>query len=87
MAPDIRVNGVAPGAVDNAFIRGGYAEGGAQAGPPARFDEEDYLQKIPMGRMGMNEDVVGPVLFLLSDAARYITGQVLHVNGGGFMRD
>ena len=37
--------------------------------------------------MGEPDDVVGPVLFLLSNAARYITGQVLHVNGGAFMRD
>jgi 3-oxoacyl-[acyl-carrier protein] reductase len=87
MAPGVRVNGVAPGAIDNAFIRGGFAHGAAEAGPPARFDENDYLEKIPMRRMAVNEDVVGPMLFLLSDAARYITGQVLHVNGGGFMRD
>jgi len=40
-----------------------------------------------MGRMGVSDDVVGPILFLLSDGARYITGQVLHVNGGVFMRD
>ena len=87
MAPSVRVNGVAPGAVDNPFIRGGFAHGGSEEGPPARFDERVYLQKTPMRRMGVNEDVVGPILFLLSDAARYITGQVLHVNGGGFMRD
>ena len=40
-----------------------------------------------MIRMAVSEDIVGPVLFLMSESARYITGQVLHVNGGGFMRD
>ena len=40
-----------------------------------------------MGRMGVSDDIVGPMLFLLSDSARYITGQVLHVNGGALMRD
>jgi len=87
LAPEIRVNGVAPGAVDTAFIRGGFGEGADESGAPARFDAEAYDAKVPMGRMAASEDVVGPLMFLLSDAARYITGQVLHVNGGAFMRD
>jgi 3-oxoacyl-[acyl-carrier protein] reductase len=37
--------------------------------------------------MGVSDDVVGPMLFLLSENARYVTGQVLHVNGGALMRD
>jgi len=87
LSPGIRVNGVAPGAVDTAFIRGGYGEGAAETGAPARFDAEVYNARVPMGRMALSDDIVGPLLFLLSDAARYITGQVLHVNGGAFMRD
>ena len=87
LAPGIRVNGVAPGAVDTAFIRGGYSEGASEDGAPARFDAEAYNASIPMRRMAVSDDIVGPLLFLLSDAARYITGQTLHVNGGGFMRD
>jgi 3-oxoacyl-[acyl-carrier protein] reductase len=42
---------------------------------------------VPLGRIGTPDDIVGPLLFLMSDAARYITGQVLHVNGGAFLRD
>lgn len=41
-----------------------------------------YQEKVPLGRMATEDDIVGPVLFLCSDAARYITGQVLMVDGG-----
>ncbi|MEL7297357.1 MAG: SDR family oxidoreductase [Pseudomonadota bacterium] len=87
LAPRVTINGVAPGAVDTAFIRGGKAAGASEQGAPARFDVDAYNARIPLGRMAVSEDIVGPLLFLLSDSARYITGQVLHVNGGGFMRD
>ena len=87
LAPSVRVNGVAPGAVDTAFIRGGYGAGAGETGDPERIDTDEYVKLVPLGRMGVPDDVVGPMLFLLSDAARHITGQVLHVNGGAFMRD
>ncbi len=45
--------------------------------------DEDVL--VPLGRMVMADDVAGPVLFLLGPAARYMTGQTLHVNGGAHM--
>jgi 3-oxoacyl-[acyl-carrier protein] reductase len=38
-----------------------------------------------MGRMATPEDIVGPVLFLLSNASAYMTGQTLFVNGGAYM--
>jgi len=41
-----------------------------------------YIRKVPLGRMATEDDIVGPVLFLCSDAARYVTGQVLMVDGG-----
>lgn len=87
LAPGAIVNAVAPGAVDTAFIRGGYGTGAAENGTPERIDPDEYVKLVPLGRMAEPDDIVGPVLFLLSDAARYITGQVLHVNGGAFMRD
>jgi NAD(P)-dependent dehydrogenase (short-subunit alcohol dehydrogenase family) len=40
------------------------------------------LARIPLGRLAEPDDVVGPVLFLFSDAARFCTGQVLYVDGG-----
>jgi len=91
-APKIRVNGVAPGAIDTPFVRGGMGRG-VEAGNinddsgPVRFDLEAYESRVPQGRIGVANDIAGPILFLMSDAARYITGQVLHVNGGAFMRD
>jgi len=43
---------------------------------------ERYEARVPLRRMATEDDIVGPVLFLCSDAARYITGQVLMVDGG-----
>ena len=43
------------------------------------------LGQIPMGKLGMPEDVANAVRFLASDEAKYITGQVIHVNGGMYM--
>ena len=43
------------------------------------------LEQVPIGRMGKIEDVVDAALFLCSEHAQYITGQVLHVNGGFYM--
>ena len=44
--------------------------------------KEDSIEKIPLGYYGKPEDVAGAVAFLASDKAGYITGQVLHVDGG-----
>ncbi|QWK20078.1 MAG: 3-oxoacyl-[acyl-carrier-protein] reductase [Hydrogenobacter thermophilus] len=44
--------------------------------------KQNYLKNIPLGRFGKPEDVAGAVLFLCSPMADYITGEVLHVNGG-----
>lgn len=48
--------------------------------PESRVSE--IVSGIPMGRAGTPEDIAGVAVFLASDAARYITGQVIHVNGG-----
>ncbi|MBL0123696.1 MAG: SDR family oxidoreductase [Betaproteobacteria bacterium] len=50
-----------------------------------RVDIDAYARLVPLARIGVAEDVVGPILFLLSSAARYITGQVLHIDGGALM--
>ena len=46
--------------------------------------KDNFKKQIPMGRFGKPEDVAGVVLFLASDLASYITGEVVHVNGGLF---
>ena len=77
-APGLRVNAVTPSAVDTPFLRGG-------TGRPSRepsLDPATYAATIPLGRLAEADDVVGPILFLLGPASRYMTGQTLHVNGG-----
>jgi 3-oxoacyl-[acyl-carrier protein] reductase len=46
---------------------------------------DTYLNRIPLGRFATPEEVAKPVCFLLSDAASFITGHHLGVNGGAFM--
>jgi len=82
-APRVRVNAVAPGAVDTAFLRGGTGRSSEDGAP--RIDPAGYGQFVPLGRIAQPADVVGPLLFLLSPASTYMTGQTLHVNGGTYM--
>jgi 3-oxoacyl-[acyl-carrier protein] reductase len=70
----ITVNAIAPGFIRTEIHRGMPEEVAAQ-----------FLSQIPLGQFGEVEDIVLPVLFLCSPRARYITGQVLHVNGGFYM--
>lgn len=83
LAPDVRVNCVAPSAVNTAFLRGGTGRSDEQE--PERIDRAAYLQTVPLARIAQPSDIIGPILFLLSDAAGYMTGQTLHVNGGTYM--
>jgi len=71
---NVTVNAVAPGFIDTAMTEGLGAD-----------IKEGLLKQIPLGRLGHPSDIASAVLFLVSDAASYITGQVLHVNGGMHM--
>lgn len=71
----VRVNGVAPGAIDTPMIREGLTEDAL-----ARFQS-----MIPMHRLGSPQEVALTCAFLASPAAHYITGQMLHINGGQLM--
>ena len=71
---NVTVNAVAPGFIDTAMTEGLGAD-----------IKEGLLKQIPLGRLGQASDIASAVLFLVSDAASYITGQVLHVNGGMHM--
>lgn len=83
LAPHTRVNCVAPSAVDTAFLRGGTGRSDEQQAE--RLDRAAYAKTIPLGRIAAPDDITGPILFLLSDEAKYITGQVIHINGGTYM--
>ncbi len=82
-APKVRVNAVAPGAVDTAFLRGGTGRSDESAAPT--LDPAAYGKLVPLGRMAVPQDVTDPILFLISPAASYITGQTLQINGGTYM--
>jgi 3-oxoacyl-[acyl-carrier protein] reductase len=77
LAPfNIRVNSVAPGWVDTDMCAGVFGEPGMR----------DKVRKtIPLNRIPPPEDIAGPILFLASDLARHITGEVLNVNGGSVL--
>lgn len=71
----IKVNTVAPGPVATPWHK------------DIKLLEDRYLSKIPLQRLGKAEDISNLVMFLASDAASYITGQAIHVNGGMLMVD
>ena len=56
-------------------------------GRPLEETEARHAGRIPLGRIGQPTDIVGAAVFLASKSANYITGQVLHVNGGMVMND
>ena len=71
----IRVNAVSPGTVDNYFHE--------------KYSNRDILNAMlaqtPAGKLGTNEEVADVILFLCSDASRYIHGQTIEINGGMYM--
>jgi len=71
---NIRVNAVSPGFIDTDMTAGLNAELKAK-----------MTEGIPLGRLGSSDEVARAVLFLASDAASYVTGEVLKVNGGMYM--
>ena len=74
MAPQVRVNAIAPGLVKTDFARALWEPAGDAAG-----------RGLPLGRLGEPDDIAGSAVFLASDAARWITGHVLVVDGGALV--
>jgi len=71
----IRVNAIAPGLTDTAQPRYGNTD-----------DELAEMAKlVPLGRMAQPEEIAALSVFLASDVAAYVTGQVYHINGGAYM--
>jgi 3-oxoacyl-[acyl-carrier protein] reductase len=74
-APDILVNCVAPGWVDTEM-----------AAPALNGGEKERIARtIPLGRIPTAEEIAGPIVFLCSDLASHVTGEVLNVNGGSVL--
>jgi NAD(P)-dependent dehydrogenase (short-subunit alcohol dehydrogenase family) len=71
----IRVNAIAPGTTDTAQPRYGNTEDELAA----------FAKTLPIPRLGRPEEIASMAVFLASDQAAWITGQVYHVNGGGYM--
>jgi 3-oxoacyl-[acyl-carrier protein] reductase len=71
----VTVNAIAPGFIDTDMTRG------------TMPDEvtRKFMEQVPLGRIGKVEDVVNAALFFCSPHSGYVTGQVLHVNGGFYM--
>ena len=70
----IRVNGLAPGYVETALVADLIAGG--------RLDKESLKRRTPLGRLGTEDEVADCALFLASDRARFITGQIVGIDGG-----
>lgn len=76
LAPDILVNCVAPGWVDTDM----------SVGPLSDPEEQkQILSVIPMRRVATAEEIAGPILFLASDLATFMTGEIVNVNGGAVL--
>jgi len=71
----VRVNAIAPGRIETAKVRSHYTDAEWKASN----------ERIPLGHPGAVEDVADAVAYLASDAAKHVTGQTLHVNGGRIM--
>lgn len=70
----VRFNCVAPGITDTDMTH-----------DRIEMDRDSYLEKLPVGRIGQPEDIANAVLFLASEKAGNITGQVIHCNGGMYL--
>ena len=76
LAPrDVTVNCVAPGWVETEMCADPFADGG----------KERIAASIPLGRIATVRDIAGPIVFLCSDLARHVTGEILNVNGGSVL--
>jgi 3-oxoacyl-[acyl-carrier protein] reductase len=71
----VRVNTVAPGRIETPRVRANYTDA----------EWEAAAKRIPLGHAGQPQDVAEAVAYLSSDAAKHMTGQTIHVNGGRIM--
>lgn len=79
---DIRVNAVAPGQIATEFTEGWSDEAERAASQKSSEDGNGLIKPVPLGRAGHPGDIVGAALFLASEDASYVTGDLLFVDGG-----
>jgi len=75
---NVRINAVAPNEVNTPMLRTGFVRRGLDPGTAVA----ELGRSVPLGRIAEPEDIADVVLFLASDAARYMCGSVVEVNGG-----
>jgi NAD(P)-dependent dehydrogenase (short-subunit alcohol dehydrogenase family) len=75
-ADGIRVNALGPGPIDTPLLRSG------RTGEQWDKQHRTFVERLPMHRLGQPEEIAAVADFLLSDRASYITGQIVHPNGG-----
>jgi NAD(P)-dependent dehydrogenase (short-subunit alcohol dehydrogenase family) len=78
----VNVNAVCPSRIETKMITSLIAERAKRNGTTYEKAREDYAKDIPIGRLGVPEDVTALVAFLASDEASYITGQCISTSGG-----
>ncbi|SEK70606.1 3-oxoacyl-[acyl-carrier protein] reductase [Roseovarius nanhaiticus] len=74
LAPDIRCNAIAPGIIDTPMI-----------GDFKKTRSDETLRQTPLARLGLPEEVASVAAFLASDAASFVSGETIQVNGGLYM--
>ena len=84
-APTIRVNCVAPGTVDTEEMDKTFARRDELAGTESGTAKAKRVAPLPLQRQGQPEDIGKAVAFLASDAADWVTGQTINVDGGQVM--
>ena len=77
VAQGIRCNALCPGTVDTPSLRGRIAA----AADPVQA-EKDFIARQPMGRLATVDDLTPMIVYLLSDASSFVTGQAMLVDGG-----
>jgi NAD(P)-dependent dehydrogenase (short-subunit alcohol dehydrogenase family) len=83
LAPSgIRVNAVCPGVVDTQMTRALHEARARATGVPADVSRAEMAERIPLRRIASPEEVAEVAAWLVSDAAGYITGQSINVDGG-----
>ena len=69
----VNVNCIAPGVIKTPMTMKAFTD-------PKKY--QDLVSKVPMGRLGEPDDIIGAVIFLASEASNYITGQTIYIEGG-----